>query len=282
MMGQKMEIWRGVVLVVVVIALGQVPFFHKGLPVCQAEPVLEFEFIPSSPCAGDVWKEPVTGMKFVWVQKGCFQMGSDAGANDEKPVHEVCLDGFWIGKYEVTQGQWKKIMGNNPSHFKSGDDFPVERITWNDAKAYIEKLRWQSVHKFTLPTEAQWEYAARSGGKSEKYAGSNNANRVAWYRENSGGKTHRVGTKSPNGLGLYDMSGNVREWCEDVYDKYAYSKHVRSNPVVTSGGFTHVFRGGSWINGPGYVRSAIRNMDSADIRSNYQGFRLVLSKVRQE
>jgi formylglycine-generating enzyme required for sulfatase activity len=240
----------------------------------------------SSPRAGDVWKEPVTGMEFVWVPKGCYQMGCGSWTSecydDEKPVHEVCLDGFWIGKYEVTQGQWKKIMGSNPSSFKSGDDFPVEQVSWNDAKTYIEKLRRQSGKRFALPTEAQWEYAARSGGKNEKYAGGSNLDSVAWHRGNSGSKTHRVGTKAPNGLGIYDMSGNVWEWCEDVYDSNAYSKHTRNNPVVTSGGTARVFRGGGWSLNPAHVRAAIRFCYAPGDRSSLLGFRLALPQVRQE
>jgi formylglycine-generating enzyme required for sulfatase activity len=280
----------------------------------------------SSPRAGDVWKEPMTGMEFVWVPGGCYMMGSPLAGKtsqlnmekkplwyralavvssilpygcvssstnnrsyvdihgyyeNETPAHEVCLDGFWIGKYEVSQGQWKKIMGNNPSHFKSGDDFPVENVSWNDAKAYIQKLSRESGNRFALPTEAQWEYAARSGGKNEKYAGGSNVDSVAWYWDwdNSGRKTHRVGTKAPNGLDIYDMSGNVREWCEDVYDNNAYSKHTRSNPVVASGGSARVNRGGSWNNSPKNVRAADRGWLSPAIRGSYLGFRLAHPRI---
>jgi len=123
-------------------------------------------------------------------------------------------------------------MESNPSHFKSGDDFPVENVSWNDAHQFIGQVNEQTGQRFGLPTEAQWEYSARSGGRVEKYAGGNDVKRVAWYGSNSDGKTHRMCTKAPNGLGIYDMSGNVWEWCEDVYDKNAYSKHARKNPVV--------------------------------------------------
>jgi formylglycine-generating enzyme required for sulfatase activity len=234
----------------------------------------------SSPRAGDVWKEPVTGMEFVWVPGGCYQMGCGSWTSDcyddEKPVHEVCLDGFWIGKYEVTQGQWKKIMRSNPSHSKSGDDFPVGEVSWYDAQTYIAKLSRQSGNQFALPTEAQWEYAARSGGKNEKYAGGSNVDSVAWHCGNSGGKSHRVGTKSPNRLGIYDMSGNVWEWCEDIFDKNAYSKHARNNPVRTSWGSARVYRGGSWSSNPRNVRTANRDMDSPNFRKYNLGFRLCL------
>ena len=232
---------------------------------------------------GQNWKDPATGMEFVWVPGGCFQMGSNSSEayDNEKPVHEVCVDGFWMGKYEVTQGQWQKIMGSNPSKFQSGEDFPVEQVSWNDAKNFISKLKQQSGNSFSLPTEAQWEYAARSGGRNEIYAGGNDVNSVAWYGSNSGSKTHQVGTKAPNGLGIYDMSGNVWEWCEDVYDANAYSKHERNNPVVTSGSSSRVIRGGSWSSNPRSVRAADRCGNSADDRDDNLGFRLCLSRVRQ-
>ena len=222
---------------------------------------------------GQTWTEPVTGMEFVWVPQGCYQMGSNSGAayNKEKPVHEVCLDGFWMAKYEVTQGQWKKIMGNNPSKFKSGDNYPVETVFWNDAKKFISRLNQQSGKTFKLPIEAQWEYAARSGGKDQKYSGGNDADSVAWSNSNSGGKHHRVGTKAPNGLGIYDMSGNVGEWCEDFYDRLAYSQHSRNNPVITSGGSSRVLRGGNWYENPRDVRATVRSRSSADFRFSYWG-----------
>ncbi len=157
---------------------------------------------------GKTWTDSVTGMAFVWVPKGCFEMGCGTWTSDcdsdEKPVHEVCLDSFWMGKHEVTQGEWKKIMGNNPSTFKKGDKYPVERVSWNDAQEFIRRLNAKTGGrgKFRLPTEAEWEYACRSGGKPQKYAGGSDPDRVAWYGSNSGGSTHPVGTKAANGLGI--------------------------------------------------------------------------------
>ena len=178
---------------------------------------------------GDEWKDPVTSIEFVWIPKGCYQMGCGSCVgdceSDEKPVHEVCLEGFWLDKTEVTQGQWQQIMGSNPSNFKNGNTYPVETVSWNDTQAFIQKLSSRSGKRFVLPTEAQWEYAARSGGKTERYSGSSNIDRVAWHDGNSGYKIHPVATKSANDLGLYDMSGNVCEWCQDVYDEKAYEKH---------------------------------------------------------
>ena len=231
------------------------------------------------------WKDPVTGMEFVWVAGGCYEMGCGSWAgdcdNDEKPVHKVCLDGFWMGKYEVTQGQWKKVMGKNPSRFKASflknrDNYPVEKVSWNDAKDFISKLNSRSSYKFRLPTEAEWEHAARSGGKAEKYSGSNNVGAVAWYRENSGDTTHPVGTKAPNGLGIYDMSGNISEWCEDVYSKGAYSNPQRNNPIsiYTEKGSLRVFRGGSWNDLAHGCRSAVRSRYTPGFGDGDLGFRL--------
>jgi formylglycine-generating enzyme required for sulfatase activity len=208
------------------------------------------------------WKDPTTGMEFVWVEGGTYQMGCGSWAGDckpnELPEHEVTVSGFWIGKYVVTQDQYQKVMGSNPSGFQKGGDYPVESLSWQDAKAFILKLNSKSGNTFRLPTEAEWEYAARSGGKSEKYAGGNDVDAVAWYVLNSGRSTHPVGTKAPNGLGIYDMSGNVWQWCEDVYDEDAYKKHQRNNPVSTTGGSFKVMRGGSWSRDSSWVRCTFR------------------------
>jgi formylglycine-generating enzyme required for sulfatase activity len=230
--------------------------------------------LTTRPKQKDEWRDPVTGMEFVWVPEGCFQMGSNEGGSDEKPVHEVCVDGFWMGKYEVTQGQWEKVLGNNPSHFKKGDNHPVESVSWDDVQAFINKLNARGQGGFRLPTEAEWDYACRSGGKQEQYSGGNDVNRVAWYRENSGRKTYPVGTKAANGLGLYDMSGNVWEWVGDWYGGDYYDKSPRNNPKGPSYGSHRVIRGGSWINVAGNCRSASRDVGAPGVRSDVLGFRL--------
>ena len=293
--------WPGVVCRVLLMALfGIVLCGLSGLSLLKAELVPEFAPIREAPAnsgmareaaiqetgrqsynPGQTFTEPVTGMEFVWVPGGgCFQMGSNDGDYDEKPVHKVCVDGFWLGKYEVTQGQWQKIMGNNPSKFpkgwfKKGDNYPVEMVSWNDCQEFIKKLNAQSTRKFRLPTEAEWEYAARSGGRDETYAGGNDVDRVSWYDGNSGGSTHHVGGKAPNGLGFYDMSGNVREWCADWYSSDYYEDSPKRNPTGPASGSNRVILGGSWGNGSWRVRSVDRGWYGLADRVNYLGFRLV-------
>lgn len=234
----------------------------------------------SKPTPGDNWTDPVSGMEFVFVQGGCYKMGSNSGDGDEKPVHEVCIDDFWMGKYEVTQGQWNKIMDINPSYFHLGDNFPVENVSWFIVKKFILLLNDQTGKILSLPTEAQWEYAARSGGKNEKMLGKNDIDRIAWYKKNSGAP-HRIGSKIPNGLGIYDMSGNVWEWCEDIYNENAYSMHTRSNPLLSSGGSSHVKRGGGFGNSVSSLRSANRGQLSTSFSRSDLGFRLCFSQVQQ-
>lgn len=217
----------------------------------------------------------------VSVKGGCFEMGDTFGAgdNDEKPVHEVCVDGFWIGKYEVTQGQWKNLMGSNPSNFTGNDNLPVERVTWFEARDFIQRLNEKTGRKFRLPTEAEWEYAARSGGKREKWSGTSNEQEVGeyvWYSGNSWERTRPVGQKRPNGLGLYDMSGNVCEWCHDWYDETYYRRSPRKNPREPDSGEYPVLRGGSWSISPKLARVASRYWIAPSARLNFIGFRLVL------
>jgi len=231
---------------------------------------------------GDAFTDVTTGMSFVFVKGGCYQMGDTFGDGDgdEKPVHEVCVDDFYIGKYEVTQGQWQRIMGSNPSYFSScGDNCPVEKVSWNDAQEFIRKLNNQSGKRYRLPTEAEWEYAARSGGKREKWSGTSDESSLgdyAWYNANSGSKTHPVGQKRPNGLGLHDMSGNVWEWCQDWYGSDYYSSSGRDNPGGPSSGSYRVNRGGSWISPAAFTRAADRSGFNPDGRGSTLGFRLAL------
>ncbi|WP_227665329.1 SUMF1/EgtB/PvdO family nonheme iron enzyme [Magnetococcus marinus] len=211
-----------------------------------------------------------TGMEFVWVSGGSYEMGDTGGYQNEIPVHRVTLDGFWLGKYEVTQAQWRAVMGSDPSTLK-GDDHPVENVSWNDVQEFIRKLNARGGGKYRLPTEAEWEYACRSGGKDRLYSGSEDLDKVAWHDE----EYHPVGGKAPNGLGLYDMSGNVWEWVQDVYDEHAYDKHAPKSPIYEGSGSYRVGRGGSWLHGAGDLRCANRNNYDPGDRSNFLGFRLL-------
>ena len=213
----------------------------------------------------------------VYVSGGTFTMGMEA-ESDDKPAHSVTVSGFYICKYEVTQALWKAVMGSNPSNWK-GDNLPVECVSWDDCQTFIRKLNVLTGKNFRLPTEAEWEFAARGGNKSRgyKYAGSNNIGDVAWFYGNSGKKTHVVGTKSPNELGIYDMSGNVWEWCQDWYG--SYSSASQTNPTGASSGSYRVLRGGSWSFYAGCCRSSYRSHSAPDGRYNYRGLRLVLSQL---
>lgn len=223
----------------------------------------------------------VNGVTFrmIYVEGGTFTMGctSEQGVfcySDEK-AHEVTLSDLYMGETEVTQALWKAVMGNNPSSFK-GDNLPVESVSWNDCQEFIRKLNQLTGKTFRLPTEAEWEYAARGGNKSRhyKYAGGNDINDVAWYENNSGSATHPVKGKQANELGLYDMSGNVYEWCEDW--KGEYDNSSQTNPKGPSSGSTRVYRGGSWFIFEMDCRVSSRNDFSPDGRASFFGFRLVL------
>jgi formylglycine-generating enzyme required for sulfatase activity len=196
----------------------------------------------------------------VWVEGGTFMMGSNEGQEDEKPVHEVNLKGFYMGKYEVTQEQWQKLMGNNPSKFSGCPKCPVEQVSWDDVQVFIKKLNTQTGKSYRLPTEAEWEYTAKGGYKKSlyKYAGSDNIDEVAWYVSNAAFYTHPIGTKKANALGIFDMTGNVREWCSDWYDGNYYQYSDKSNPEGGLTGDYRVLRGGSFYNDTDVCRLALR------------------------
>ena len=219
----------------------------------------------------------------VYVSGGTFTMGgtSEQGSDaddSEKPTHSVTLSSYYICKYEVTQALWRAVMGSNPSKFK-GDNLPVEQVSWNDCQTFINRLNSYTGRNFRLPTEAEWEFAARGGNYSRhyKYSGSNYIGDVAWYTDNSGNRTHPVGTKQANELGLYDMSGNVWEWCSDWYG--SYSSYSQSNPTGATSGSERVMRGGGRRNGAWNCRSSRRFSNSPGISDCSFGLRLVLSQL---
>ncbi len=219
--------------------------------------------------------------KMIPVEGGTFTMGATSEMEDpddvEKPTHQVTLSSYYIGETEVTQALWQAVMGSNPSDFK-GDNLPVEMVSWNDCQTFISKLNALTGKKFRLPTEAEWEFAARGGNQSRhtQYSGSSSIDDVAWYWSNYGSKAHPVKTKQPNKLGIYDMSGNVSEWCQDWYGDY--SSYAQTNPTGASSGSERVVRGGSWGNFPRDCRSSKRFRNAPEDSGSTVGLRLVLSQ----
>ena len=232
-------------------------------------------------------------MKMIWVEGGDFLMGctSEQGGDcdsDEQNVRRVTVDGFYIGMLEITQSQWEKVVGTSISQQRNkkgsdnslkgvGPDYPMYYVSWDEAMEFCRLLSNKTGRTYTLPTEAQWEYAARGGNKNEgaKYAGSNMIDAVAWYKDNSGSSTHIVGSKRANALGIYDMTGNVKEWCKDWYAN-SYVSYDTNNPVGPSSGSNRVFRGSSWWFSASSCRVANRSSGSPDFRDDDLGFRVVL------
>ena len=247
--------------------------------------------VKSQPKAGDVMTNSI-GMKLVYIPAGEFMMGSGLSASqvasqyggnadwftDEYPQHKVKLSkGFWMGQTEVTQAQYRSVMGANQSHFK-GDSNPVESVSWNDAVEFCRKLSQKEGKTYTLPTEAQWEYTCRAGTSTVFSFGSNESSLgdYAWYSSNSGHKTHPVGQKKPNAFGLYDMHGNVWEWCRDWYDPDYYNKSSMTDPENIQSNYNHVLRGARWMSNTGNCRSAYRGWDIPGARCMNGGFRVVM------
>jgi formylglycine-generating enzyme required for sulfatase activity len=238
---------------------------------------LEYKAENTLTTAGDVRKNSI-GMEMVWIPAGTFRMGSENGDAFEKPVHRVTISqGFYMGKYEVTQGQWQAVMGTNPSYFKDcGSNCPVEQVSWEDAQEFIRKLNARNDgYTYRLPTEAEWEYAARAGTTGDYYG---NLDSIAWYDGNSGNTTHPVRQKQANAFGLYDMSGNVWEWVQDWYDDKYYSRSPATDPAGAGSGQGRVVRGGSWRSYASYTRSANRYGDTPPLRSYGSGFRVAAAR----
>jgi formylglycine-generating enzyme required for sulfatase activity len=231
--------------------------------------------------------EAARGNEMVLVKGGCYAMGAEDDDCDatpeERPAHEVCVGDFFLGKYEVTQGQWKAVMGANTAATSTcrEDDCPVDGVTWSEVQAFIARLNAGAERdRYRLPTEAEWEYAARSGGRLERYAGGRDLVSVAWFADDSGRVNHRVGTKAPNGLGLHDMSGNVWEMTSDWYSPTYYSTSPRDNPQGPGAGEDHVVRGGCRTGGPANQRttrrSFINDRTKGAGRGGNVGFRLLM------
>ena len=222
------------------------------------------------------------GMELVLIPAGTFRMGGDKklerAEDHETPRHVVKISSaFFMGKYEVTQAQWSEIMNNNPSEFKDGTR-PMERVSWNDAQAFIQKLNIkEGTNTYRLPTEAEWEYAARAGSESSYGFGGDVdiLSQYAWYNKNSAGETHPAGQLKPNAWGLFDMHGNVHEWCQDWFDRKYYTQSPSNDPSGPSSGLAKALRGGDWGSEDWYCRCASRSLSSPDRRSNRLGFRLI-------
>ncbi|AYQ35345.1 formylglycine-generating enzyme family protein [Runella sp. SP2] len=234
------------------------------------------------------FKNTPAAFEMLWVEGGVFEMGGESVLGDALPVHRVKIDSFWMGEFAVTQALWAYVMAGtdeeNLSRFKDANH-PVERVSYNDiVYEFLPKLKAMTGQQYRLPTEAEWEYAARGGKYGQKYpfeyAGSNKLEEVGWYYENSQNETQVVGLKTPNLLGLYDMSGNVYEWCSDWYGWDFYSSstaNISDNPTGPTTGSHRVGRGGSWGRNEKYCRSTYRSNDWPGHRSGGVGLRLVLS-----
>ncbi|HUI30615.1 MAG TPA: formylglycine-generating enzyme family protein [Candidatus Acidoferrales bacterium] len=233
---------------------------------------------------------PENSIGMVYVTGGTFQMGSNSGYSDQRPVHSVTLSNFYIGKYIVTQKEWRDVVqwkqGSStsplmpdPSYFK-GDNLPVEQVDWNEVQTWISYLNEkEGTTNYRLPTEAEWEYAARGGNRTKGYvfSGSDNADDVAWHDSNAGGRTHAVGTKLPNELGIYDMSGDVWEWCSDFYGG-PYSNKSQYDPTGATNGESRILRGGSWSNINSVCVCTFRYPDYPINRYAVYGFRIAKDK----
>ncbi|MBM3327732.1 MAG: formylglycine-generating enzyme family protein [Calditrichaeota bacterium] len=233
----------------------------------------------TKPKQGEKSAGPLPGMNFVLIPGGSFMMGSNDGYENEKPVHRVEIKSFYMMTTEVTQAQWRTVMGDNPSCFK-GDDLPVEYVSWSDCQEFIKKLNQRDPGKgYRLPSEAEWEYACRAGTTTKYYTGDSESDlaRAGWYYGNSDSKTHPVGQKQPNAWGLYDMHGNVWEWCEDWYHDTYNGAPGDGRAWTSPAGTYRVLRGGSWIDGGRYCRGAFRGRFGPDSHDGLNGFRVVCS-----
>ena len=290
---EKRTNWTGLgvaltVIVVIVVIVATVFILNKYSQGGGSDINADTSSITADTSVTEVWTNEVmtfeaNGVSFTMipVEGGTFTMGATSEMknpdDDEQPTHPVTLSSYYIGETEVTQALWKAVMGSNPSYFE-GDDFPVVYVSWDDCQTFISKLNALTGKNFRLPTEAEWEFAARGGNQSRHtpYSGSSRIDDVAWYRDNSGDLTHPVKTKQPNELGIYDMTGNVYEWCQDWYG--GYSNYAQTNPTGASSGSDRVLRGGSWDSSPWDCRSSNRECGVPEYSGNEFGLRLVLSQ----
>ncbi len=237
--------------------------------------------------AGDIMKDSPCNIEMVYIPEGKFIMGSDTGGDDEKPAHEVSLDSYYIGQNLISQKEWSAVMDSNRSEVK-GDSLPVTNVSWDEAQEFASKISEKTGFKYRLPTEAEWEYACRAGSTTKFYFGNDTLKLgdYAWYKDNSGREIQPVGQKIPNDWGLYDMSGNVWEWCFDWWDPGYYARSPSKNPVneekylykipsTGEGIYARVARSGCFVNTPRGLESAHRHGGKQEDGYYYIGFRLV-------
>jgi formylglycine-generating enzyme required for sulfatase activity len=253
----------------------------KGCAITRATMFLSLLFIPSLtlaaspviPVKSATQQQSRSGLELVFVPGGCFRMGAASGNSDARPEHEVCLKAFNIGKYEVTQEDWRRIMQENPARFdRCGVDCPVEQVSWNDISEYIRRLNAITGRSYRLPTEAEWEYACSGGGRHMSFCGGNDIEAVAWFNGNSNNQGHPIGGKQGNYFGIHDMSGNVWEWVLDWKGNYRGDRE--QDPVGPALSATRVRRGGSWQYGVDQAGRSWRSSGYPDDRALDIGFRL--------
>jgi formylglycine-generating enzyme required for sulfatase activity len=251
----------------------RIPAKKPSAPAPQSRAATPETTVPDTVKAGTVMANQL-GMEFVYIPAGSFVMGSDKGGTDERPARRVTIrKGFYLGRYEITQAQWQVVMGTNPSNFK-GEDLPVEQVSWTDAQTFVKKLNERNeAFRYRLPTEAEWEYACHAGMTGESMGA---LDQLAWYFNNSAGKTHPVGLKQANAWGLHDTLGNVWEWVEDVYHE-SYRGAPTDGSAWLAGGDQRyrILRGGSWIDNAFYCRINERIRATPETRQRNSGLRLV-------
>ena len=232
----------------------------------------------AAPAAGAEWRDPTTGAVFVWVPGGRFTLGCGAWAApcppNESPTRVVEVKGFWIGKTEVTQGQWSTLMPLDPPKKRMTPDHPVDQVTWEDAHAFLDKLNRAGHGTFRLPSEAEWEYACRERGREIPLCGEGKTDALAWFISNARMSMQPVATKAPNALGLHDMNGNLYEWTEDCWHETLDDLPADGTPQRKGDCASHTLRGGSWGNYPNATRATTRRSDF-DVKCPFTGLRLV-------
>lgn len=253
-------------------------------PNLPPQPVIPSTVTPSTVTQADIsksrlWTDPETGITLASISGGCFIMGNDQGEKNEKPAHEVCVDDFWMGIHEITQKQWRQVMGSLPEQTITSDSLPVGNVSWLDIERFVRAINKRSAVLFRLPTEAQWEYACTDGGQSKPFCGDGAVQELGWVEENAKNQPHPPGERTPNRFGLYDMTGNLWEWVADWYDRDYYRYAPKQNPDGPTMGSSRTFRGGGWLSKGEFARATLRQDMDPNRSYPLLGFRLAASRV---